>query len=107
MEKTYACDQCDEKFRFPNSLKLHKDMKHAEVLSHFCSICGKGFCLKTRKDQHEQTHLAEKSNICEYCGKTFALANYVQNHIRRMHSLEADHPVPKLVKSEEPSTPFP
>ena len=55
-EKPYACDKCDYRTAKKYNLDTHKQSKHQDfqAKSHYCELCGKGFCTQGRVRQHKK-----------------------------------------------------
>ena len=62
-EKPYACDKCDYRTAKKYNLDTHKQSKHQDfqAKSHYCELCGKGFCTQGRVRQHKKVR---KTTIC-------------------------------------------
>lgn len=47
-----------------------------------CSVCGKGFKLRSGLQQHERTHSSDRPYVCPDCGKLFRQPTHLQQHMR-------------------------
>lgn len=70
-EEPYTCHQCDETFRWSNSLKYHLLRHHSEVLQYKCDQCPKTFAKASYLKTHLNTHAEEKYCDCAACKKRF------------------------------------
>jgi uncharacterized Zn-finger protein len=88
-DKVFACAVCNKKFVVHNTLLNHLGKKHGIAIDkpNDCSICGKKFVNGRHLYRHKRLHLAEQYQ-CQHCDKTFAVKEYLQFHIRRMHSVQ-------------------
>jgi KRAB domain-containing zinc finger protein len=88
-DKVFACAVCNKKFVVRNTLLSHLGKKHGIAIDkpNECSICGKKFVNGRHLSRHERLHLAEQYQ-CQHCDKTFAAKEYLQFHIKQMHSVQ-------------------
>ncbi|CAL4201478.1 unnamed protein product, partial [Meganyctiphanes norvegica] len=63
-----------------------------------CTLCNKGFKLKTGLQQHEGTHSTDRPYICTECGKLFRQPTHLQQHMR-IHTGEKPYDCPFCDKS--------
>jgi len=83
--KPYACPQCDARFNFNHSLKLHV-LKHAGQRPHQCSTCGKSYLTASHLKYHiDAIHSATKRFVCNVCHKSFPYKTSFKLH-RRLHT---------------------
>uniref|UniRef100_A0A6A7FXI4 Zinc finger protein 501-like n=2 Tax=Hirondellea gigas TaxID=1518452 RepID=A0A6A7FXI4_9CRUS len=47
-----------------------------------CTVCGKGFKLRSGLQQHERTHSSDRPYVCPDCGKLFRQPTHLQQHTR-------------------------
>ncbi|KAA0183487.1 hypothetical protein HAZT_HAZT011329 [Hyalella azteca] len=47
-----------------------------------CTVCGKGFKLRSGLQQHERTHSSDRPYVCPDCGKLFRQPTHLQQHMR-------------------------
>ena len=47
-----------------------------------CSVCSKGFKLRSGLQQHERTHSSDRPYVCPDCGKLFRQPTHLQQHMR-------------------------
>ncbi|ELT87606.1 hypothetical protein CAPTEDRAFT_179867 [Capitella teleta] len=80
-EKPFSCTQCDSKFNFSNSLKLHM-LKHKGVRPHKCQICDRSYLTANHLKSHMLgVHAAEKPFVCMVCDKQFPYENSLRMHM--------------------------
>ncbi len=84
-DRPFTCEECGRSFARVSSLRNHThDPQPSEFL---CSLCGKTFTKKYRRDVHEKAHMGEAPFKCNYCEKRFVTGQQRQNH-ERIHTGE-------------------
>ncbi|CAG9836693.1 unnamed protein product [Diabrotica balteata] len=88
-EKPFVCYYCSEGFKQRVSLRSHLKSKHGieEAKEFFCKTCEKGFATSYALSIHERLHETKK---CEICSESFAVDEYLTNHLREVHQVEAE-----------------
>lgn len=84
---THQCSVCDK--LFPNGEEIASHLlRHKDYRPFECDECGKAFFDKYKLKMHKNTHKSDapKSFTCDHCEKDFAALDYLNCHIRRMHS---------------------
>ena len=71
-KKTFACDQCEEKFSLKGVLATHRGRKHSKSRNFPCSQCDKRFHDKHDVQSHiAQVHSDNKPYQCDMCPSKF------------------------------------
>jgi len=79
MERKYACQHCDMKFRYPDKLKRHIRV-HTREKPYQCNECGRQFAQASQLKTHSNVHSGEKPYECEKCYKKFKSRSSKNSH---------------------------
>ena len=84
IENKHFCQDCGKSYVCPQKLKAHINIKHLNVLRHFCpeKSCKKGFFYKSDLKEHSKIHSGEKPFLCPVCGDGFGLKGALQSHVK-------------------------
>ncbi len=68
-------------------MKAHINTNHTEDSQrpHICSVCGKGFAVVQRLNDHMNIHTGARPHVCKFCGKGFASVGNKSMHERSSH----------------------
>ena len=79
--KPYKCIQCEKRFNFHHSLKLHM-LQHKGVRPYQCDTCDKTYLTATHLKSHKQAvHSDSKKYSCVICNKRFPYENSLKMHM--------------------------
>ena len=78
-EKPLKCDLCTETFRYRSQLSMHR-RRCCTVIQ--CDKCEKKFYTKVKFNKHVQKQHKNWTHFCKVCGKGFLMEGRLQNHIR-------------------------
>ncbi len=85
VDNKFTCEECGRSFARLSGLKNHT---HKPLPSAFlCTLCGKTFTKRFRRDAHERAHMGNAPHKCSYCDKRFTTRQQHQNH-ERVHTGE-------------------
>lgn len=79
-EKPLKCELCAEKFRYRSQLSMHRRRCRTMVQ---CDKCEKKFTTKVKFNKHVQNHHKKWAHFCKLCGKGFLMEGRLQNHMKR------------------------
>lgn len=79
-EKPLTCEVCSAKFRCHSQLSLHR-RKCGSMIQ--CDKCEKNFSSKVKYNRHMQREHRNWTHFCKICGKGFLIKGRLQNHMRR------------------------
>ena len=90
-EMPFQCPQCDQAFRYKETLNAHLRSTHGDSSEgaglFSCHVCGKQYLykkdLKTHAECHEQTPAPAP---CKLCGKVLKNKASLKSHLRSFHS---------------------
>jgi uncharacterized Zn-finger protein len=76
------CDQCEEVFKYPCFLKIHKQEKHGAEKPHKCGMdgCQKAFIRPAELRIHQRIHTGDKPFGCGICNSFFAQKGSLKRH---------------------------
>ena len=85
--KALVCADCGKTFGTRAGLDYHVRVTHTEQIKptekpFLCSVCHKGFPLKSVLERHFIIHTGEKPFKCERCGHGFARSSHLNRHMR-------------------------
>lgn len=78
-EKPFNCEVCPAKFRCRSQLSLHRK-KCGNMIQ--CDKCQKNFSTKVKYNRHMQREHRNWTLFCKICGKGFLINWRLQNHMR-------------------------
>jgi KRAB domain-containing zinc finger protein len=86
-ERTFACDECDLKFKSSNHLRSHKAIHASNDEKPFtCEICSKRFSFRFVLNSHiKQAHNKSERFACPFCDRKFKALNIMKHHAEREH----------------------
>ncbi|XP_064651122.1 zinc finger protein ZFP2-like isoform X5 [Lineus longissimus] len=85
-ERSFQCDQCDEKF--PKRSDLHQHVLiHTGEKALACDQCDKTF-ISSRLKKQKQTHLGPRPFACDQCEYTFKQSGSLSRHKLMVHLRE-------------------
>ena len=104
--------ECYEKFRllimeqsfsFLGNLALHIRAQHMDASNrpYQCHICGKGFTIKPKLDDHVNSHTGARPWKCIMCGKCYGSRDIMVRHRRKIH-LSKSGPDWRFIKVQNP-----
>lgn len=80
--KDYVCDLCGTKYRSPNALKEHIQIKHSNLrLAYSCEVCGKDFNRLRHYEDHMNVHKKVNPWVCNNCDRTYKNRSALSRHI--------------------------
>ena len=79
--KIFNCPLCLKDFNSPQSLHIHKKVKH-ELVRYNCTQCDRQFQKKLSLKIHIETKHEGIKYPCKYCGKLYA---NLRNHVQFLH----------------------
>lgn len=94
----YNCPNCSETYNSQLLLEGHIKEVHADIKSHLCDHCGKGFPTRKQLVSHRKIHRHPRSKrncnmpghfICDICGKEFTYNVALRRHIFNYHTNDA------------------
>ena len=91
-EKSFLCDDCDQKFEYAYLLKHHKEKVHEGISKklHLCDECDKMFEFPHQVKNHKNmVHLGiakKKSHFCDMCDKKFEFPCLLRDHKDSAHN---------------------
>ncbi|XP_052252366.1 uncharacterized protein LOC127859023 [Dreissena polymorpha] len=102
--RPYKCEVCDATFKYPNNLSKHKKIhKPDDVVKKFkCRYCNRGFKENYHRERHEASHAPQRTIECQHCDLTFSRRDNLQQHMKRIHSLDARAKVVKRKCRRQP-----
>ncbi|XP_055595985.1 zinc finger protein OZF-like [Uranotaenia lowii] len=83
--ETVVCDVCGKSYPNKSVLKIHSYTHDRDKMPHKCTICGKGFALANRLQEHMNRHNGIKNFKCPHCGQQKVTRNELNGHIRMVH----------------------
>lgn len=116
----YNCNECSESFNTPLEYSIHIRMHTEDTHSKFqcvlcdyetphieelknhlkkcsdraprftCTICKKGFNVRTWYLEHANYHTGDKPFVCEICGKAFIYSRYLSAHRSTQHKFNGE-----------------
>lgn len=78
-EKPLQCEVCPAKFRCRSQLSLHR--RKCGIMIQ-CDKCEKNFSTKAKYNRHMQRNHRDWTHFCKICGKGFLIKGRLQNHMR-------------------------
>lgn len=78
-EKPLKCEVCPAKFRCRSQLSLHR--RKCGIMIQ-CDKCEKNFSTKVKYNRHMQREHRNWTHFCKICGKGFLIKGRLQNHMR-------------------------
>lgn len=78
-EKPLKCDLCTEKFRYRSQLSTHRRRCCTMIQ---CDKCEKKFSTTVQFNKHVQKHHKNWAHFCKVCGKGFLIEGRLQNHMK-------------------------
>lgn len=81
-EKPLKCERCAEKFRHRSQLSRHRRMCCAMI---HCDKCKKKFSTSAKFSKHVQKQHKNWTHSCKVCGKGFLVEGRLQNHMKHHH----------------------
>ncbi|KAK2845172.1 hypothetical protein Q5P01_011831 [Channa striata] len=80
VKKLHSCSICGKGYRIPSRLQEHLKIHVMEKL-HCCSECGKTFTTSHSLRAHQKTHMADKPHPCSICSKSFVKPCLLRQHM--------------------------
>ena len=96
------CPHCAREFPLGGAWKLKKHIlsNHKDVdQDHSCSICQKGFSLKSVLESHMEMHRKSFPWNCEFCGERFEQLTVFVTHIKSRHEINTVEQTMKLCRT--------
>ncbi|XP_053661950.1 zinc finger protein 271 [Anopheles marshallii] len=89
-EGAFHCDICDATFGCSSSLRIHKDLKHADDSQTDdekfpCKLCEQTFQNKTQLSRHQRQHKMARCNICNEQIRSTLMQNHMSVHRGAYH----------------------
>ena len=82
--KSFACPECDKKFK--NTVHLNAHKKIHEPREKMCNVCGACFMSNCKLKAHiDGTHLGIRAFKCDQCDKSFSDMAKRRIHVQRVH----------------------
>lgn len=78
-EKPLQCELCTEKFRYRSQLSTHRRRCCTMIQ---CNKCEKKFSTKVKFNKHVQKQHKDWTHFCKVCGKGFLIEGRLQNHMK-------------------------
>lgn len=78
-EKPLKCELCTEKFRYRSQLSTHRRRCCTMIQ---CDKCEKKFYTKVKFNKHVQKQHKNWAHFCKVCGKGFLIEGRLQNHMK-------------------------
>ena len=79
---TRNCQQCDKKFKTPESLSAHMNVHtDAQRQMYACDVCGDQFTTKGYIKIHKEAQHQQVTHECQKCGKEFKYKNQIKLHM--------------------------
>jgi hypothetical protein len=85
-----SCEECGIQLYDTKTYKVHKLKMHGKQVS--CPVCSKVSKSQFTLEKHMKTH-SNEVHVCEICSLELRSAEYLKNHIKRMHQ---DQPIPRF-----------
>lgn len=91
----FKCDYegCNSTFRFPVTLRHHKNSVHLKILNFECHLCPKGFVNEHRRRKHIQfVHQKLRNVACDVagCSSAFFCNAHLARHKRNVHKMHVE-----------------
>jgi len=80
----WLCSHCGNTFANKWSRDNHEATVHTKSFQYFCSVCNKGFTMKSQLSYHMMKHTGEKQYQCSECGIQFSSMFSLRNHVDKL-----------------------